>query len=129
MIIAYVALVSKVTDPWNPSGWAAPIHRLASSEMVLLPKHHPVRVRALLREGSVRAAIAREVPSREVPARSGRAHEERDWGTRSDSSRRASHGDHWRNSRIELKCWPGGLIGSAIVTYSIEKCEFSVIGL
>ena len=47
MIIAYVAIVSKVTDPWNLSGWVAPIHHLASLE-ILLPKHHPVRVCELL---------------------------------------------------------------------------------
>jgi len=34
MIIAYVAVVSKVTDPWNLSGWAAPIHHLASLEIL-----------------------------------------------------------------------------------------------
>jgi len=68
VVIAYVAVVSKVTDPWNLSGWAAPIQHLASLE-ILLPKHHPVRVRELLSEGGVRAAAAREVPLREVPSR------------------------------------------------------------
>jgi len=68
VIIAYVAVVSKVTDPRNLSGWAAPIHHLASLEM-FIPKHHPVRVRELSLEGSVRAATAQEVPLREVPSR------------------------------------------------------------
>jgi len=47
MIIAYVAVVSKVTGPRNLLGWAAPSHHLASLE-ILLPKNHPVRVPELL---------------------------------------------------------------------------------